>query len=224
MFENREKAGEALTEKLKACSGPDTIIYALPRGGVPVAAPVAIGLEAPLSLLFVKKICAPGHAELAIGATVDGVEPIRILHDEVIAALHVSDLYVSAESETALNEIERQRARYSGLYARVTPKGKTVIIVDDGLATGATMEVAIEALKQQGARKIIVAVPVASSETISRFETLADEVVCVSVPSQFWSVGEHYSHFPQLSDADVMEILNELSSDGDGPSLVRRRA
>ena len=224
MFENREKAGEALIEKLKACSGPDTIIYALPRGGVPVAAPIAKGLEAPLSLLFVKKICAPGHAELAIGAIVDGVEPIRILHDEVIAALHVSDLYVSAESETALNEIERQRGLYSGLYARVTPKDKTVIIVDDGLATGASMEVAIEALKKQSARKIIVAVPVASSETISRFETLADDVVCISVPSQFWSVGEHYSDFPQLSDADVMEVLNELSSDSDGPSLVRRRA
>ena len=224
MFENRTKAGAVLATKLQPFAKSNPIVYALPRGGVPVAAPIARALNAPLSLLFVKKIGAPGHAELAVGAIVDGEEPTQILHKEVLRALQVSELYVSAESKAALNEIERRRGLYSGLYARVSPKKRVVIIVDDGLATGASMEVAIKALRQQGAKQIIVAVPVAPSDTINKLRELADDVICLDIPTSFWSVGEHYQEFPQLTDADVMEVLNQHSGNGGEPSLVRKRA
>lgn len=224
VFDNRTTAGETLVSKLQPYLRSNAIIYALPRGGVPVAAPVAKCLEAPLSLLFVKKIGAPGHEELAIGAIVDGEEPTQILRNEIIHSLHISELYVSAESEAALNEIERRRALYSGLFARTNPKDRTVIIVDDGVATGASMEVAIEALRKQGAKQVIVAVPVAPAETISKLRGLADDVICVDTPESFWSVGEHYQDFPQLTDADVMETLNQHSGNDGGPSLVRKRA
>ena len=224
MFENRTTAGEALVLKLRPFAGSNTIVYALPRGGVPVAAPVAKALKAPLSLLFVKKIGAPGHAELAIGAVVDGEEPTQILHKEVLGALHVSELYISAESEAALTETERRRCLYSGLYARLSPKNKVAIVIDDGLATGASMKAAIKALRQQGAKQIIVAVPVAPSDTINKLRELADDVICLDAPASFWSVGEHYREFPQLTDADVMELLNQHRGNDGEPSLVRKRA
>ena len=222
MFENRKSAGEALSEKLKAYTGANTIVYALPRGGVPVAAPVAEKLKAPLDLLFVKKIGAPGNPELAIGAIVDGEKPTRILHHDIVQSLHVSELYISTECEAALAEIERRRALYTGLYAGAAPKGKSAIIVDDGLATGASMEAAVSAIRKQGAAQVIVAVPVAPKDTIEKLQTLADDVICVDTPASFISVGRFYREFPQLSDADVMKILNQLS--GDQRSLVRKRA
>lgn len=224
MFENRDTAGEALASKLLGLASEDPIVFALPRGGVPVAVRVAKALKAPLSLLFVRKIGAPGHAELAIGAVVDGDEPTRVLQDEIISSLHVSDLYISSACETALAEIAHRRALYHGLYDGVSPKGRTVLIVDDGLATGASMEVAIKALRHQKANKIVVAVPLAPKETIERFKTIADDVICLEMPMPFGSVGQHYTSFPQLSDADVMEILSNHLSNGGGESLVRKRA
>lgn len=223
MFENRIKAGEALVPKLQLFASSNAVVYALPRGGVPVAAPVAKGIKAPLSLLFVKKIGAPGHRELAIGAIVDGEEPTQILHNDVVNSLQVSERYISVESEAALNEIELRRALYSGLYARVTPKDKVAIVVDDGLATGASMQAAIKALRQQGAKRVIVAIPVAPSDTIKKLKALADDVICLDAPASFWSVGEHYREFPQLTDADVMEILNQHLGNGEEPSLIRKR-
>lgn len=223
MFENRTTAGEALVSKLQPFASSNTIIYALPRGGVPVAAPVSKALRAPLSLLFVKKIGAPGHPELAIGAIVDGEEPTQILHKDIVGSLHVSERYISAESEAALTEIERRHGLYSGLYARLSSKNKVAIVIDDGLATGASMEAAIKALRQQDAQQVIVAVPVAPSDTIAKLRELADDVICLKTPSPFWSVGEHYQEFPQLADADVMEILNRRLGNGEEPSLVRKR-
>ncbi|MBT8472744.1 MAG: phosphoribosyltransferase [Marinicaulis sp.] len=222
MFANRKAAGEALAKKLEAHEGADTVIFALPRGGVPVAAPVAKRLKAPLSLLFVKKIGAPGQPELAIGAIVDGEEPTQILHNDIIRSLHVSELYLSTESDLALAEIERRRALYAGLYARVSPKGKTAVIIDDGLATGASMEAAISAVRQQGATRIIGAIPIAPTDIIEKLKSDVDELICLDAQESFHSVSQAYHEFMQLSDADVMEVLNEFS--GDERSLVQKRA
>jgi putative phosphoribosyl transferase len=227
-FQNREEAGRMLANRLERFAGPDTVVYALPRGGVPVAAPIAKALGAPLSLLFVQKIGAPAHLEVAIGAIVDGDNPTQVRQHEVIDALNVSELYISAKSEAAVSEIERRKALYCGLYSRIPLKGKTAIIVDDGLATGASMEAAIKAAQKCEAKRVIAAVPVGPRDTVSRLGELADEIICMDTPSPYWSVSKSYDEFPQLDDADVMEILNEASPDGgeDGerPCLVRRRA
>ncbi len=227
-FQNREQAGRMLAKKLARFAGPNTVVYALPRGGVPVAAPIAAALGAPLSLLFVQKIGAPAHSELAIGAIVDGEDPTLIRQDDVINALNVSELYIAAESEAALPEIERRKALYRGLYPRTPPNKKTAIIVDDGLATGASMEAAIKAAKRSGAKRVIAAIPVGPRETVSRLGKLVDEIICMNTPSSFWSVSKSYDDFPQLEDADVMAVLNEASPEngenGKRPCLVRRRA
>ncbi len=228
MYANRDNAGQMLAKRLKRFAGPDTIVYALPRGGVPVAAPVAKALGAPLSLLFVQKISAPSHAEVAIGAIVDGEAPTQVRQDDVITALCVSELYIATESEAAAAEIERRKALYYGLYPRIPLTGKTAIIVDDGLATGASMEAAIKAAKKSGAKKVVAAIPVGPRETILRIGALADDLVCLDTPSPFWSVSKSYDEFPQLEDADVMAILNEnLPNDDDNgkrESLLRKRA
>lgn len=221
MFENRQKAGETLAKKLSTYAGANTIVYGLPRGGVPVAASVAKKLQSPLSLVFVKKIGAPNHSELAIGAVADGDDPTQVLNHDIVRSLHVSDLYIAAESEAALIEIERRRALYAGLFACVSSKDKTAIVTDDGLATGTTMEAAIKILRQQGANRIIVAIPVAPNETIESLESIADEIVCLEPQSSFRSVSGLYHEFPQLSDADVMEVLNQFL--GDERSLVKKR-
>ena len=207
MFENRDCAGEALAKALSSFKGKKPVVYALPRGGLPVASPVAKALDAPLDLIFVRKIGAPGHAELAIGAVVDGAEPTLVIHDAAIRELGVNQGYIDAQRENAIAEIERRRKLYLQDRKPVSMRDRTVIIVDDGLATGSTMEAAIEAARKAEPREIVAAVPTAPRDTIARLERIADRVVCLESPDPFWSVDGQYRHFPQLSDAEVVRLL-----------------
>lgn len=212
VFKDRRQGGIALAEKLLAFADSKPIVYALPRGGLPVAEEVARRLRAPLDLIFVRKLGAPGQQELAIGAVVDGAAPTLILHDNVIAELGVPAGYIENAKHAALEEIERRRKLYLKDAPPVSPKGRTVIIVDDGLATGATMEAAAAAMRKAGAETIVAAVPVASREAAEALTRLADRVVCVQTPFPFSSVGAWYEAFAQLTDEDVVEILARRQS------------
>ncbi|MEX0644295.1 MAG: phosphoribosyltransferase family protein [Parvularculaceae bacterium] len=220
MFRDREEAGEALAAALKGFERLDPVVYALPRGGVPVAAKVASKLGAPLDLILVRKLGAPSHSELAIGALVDGAAPTTILHDDVIRALRVPSDYIEAAKAAALVETERRRALFSAGRKPLSPKGRNVIIIDDGLATGATMEAAVAAVRKAGAKRVVVAVPVAPAEAAIKFHALADDFVCIETPPTFWAVGAHYRNFPQLEDKDVLDILSGFDAGVRGPPFV----
>lgn len=207
MFRDRREAGEALAERLRGLKNPDNVVYALPRGGVPVAAVVAAQLEAPLDLILVRKLSAPGHSEFAIGAVVDGAAPTLILHTEAVRDVGADDAYIERAKAESLAEIERRRAVFFGAGRPLSPKGRIAILVDDGLATGATMEAAVEAMRRAGARRVIVAAPVAPPDAASRFRALADDFICLETPSPFRSVGSQYESFPQLTDEDVVKTL-----------------
>ncbi|WP_375206668.1 phosphoribosyltransferase [Hyphococcus sp.] len=207
MFRDRREAGRQLAEKLLSFAKAEPIVYALPRGGLPVADEVAKRLDAPLDLILVRKLGAPGHEELAIGALVDGAAPTTILHQDVIAELNVPDAYIQSVETDALAEIERRRKLYMKDQPPLPAKDRTAIIVDDGLATGATMEAAVAAMCKAGAAQIIVAVPVAPRDTIEKLEKIADDVIALETPYPFWSVGSWYQSFPQLTDEDVIETL-----------------
>ena len=209
MFENRRQAGRALADALGPLIRQDLVIFALPRGGLPVAAEIAQQIRAPLDLILVQKLGAPQQRELAIGAVVDGGSPALILHDDIIKRLRISESFIADAKHEALMEIERRRKIYLKQRPPVSPKDRIIIIVDDGLATGATMEAAIKATRQSGAKKVIVAVPVAPRDTLDRLETLADQIVCLETPLPFWSVGSYYNSFPQVSDEEVIECLCE---------------
>lgn len=210
MFENRTQAGEILGSALGGFAKLDPVVYALVRGGVPVAAAVAERLGAPLDLILVRKLGAPFQPELAIGAVVDGGAPATVLHKDHIAELGVGEDYLKKAEADALEEIERRRAVFFKRHKPLPPAGRTVIIVDDGLATGATMEAAVKAMRGAGAERVIVAVPVAPADTAKKFRRIADDFVCVETPSPFWAVGNHYRTFPQLADSDVVEILADF--------------
>lgn len=207
MFDNREQAGEALASAVEKLEIEDCVVYGLPRGGLPVAAAIAKRLGAPLDLILVRKLGAPWQEELAIGAVADGETPSTILNEDLIRELNVSEDHIRKSVNEALAEIERRRAIFFKNHKPVPAKDRTVIIVDDGLATGATMEAAVKAMRTAGAKRVIVAVPVAPGETTEKFRRLADDFVCLETPAPFWAVGNHYREFPQLADADVVRIL-----------------
>lgn len=207
-FLDRNEAGALLANALRPYADQNPVIYALPRGGLPVAAAVAKEFNAPLDLILVRKIGAPGHVEMAIGAVVDGSSPTTILHKDIIRELRVSNDYINNAKENALQEIERRRKIYLKDRPFVSPEGRTAIIVDDGLATGATMEAAAEAIRKLKPSRLIIATPVGPIETLDYLRKKADEVVCIETPSPFWAVGRHYQSFPQLNDSDVIEILD----------------
>lgn len=219
MFRNRAEAAEQLARALVPYAGSDPVIYALPRGGVPMGAIIATRLKAPLDLIMVRKLGAPGQPELAIGAVVDGPAHRCVLDHHLIALLRVPDAYIDHATGDALREIERRRAVFMRGRPLVSPTDRTAIIVDDGLATGATMEAAVEAMRQAGAARIVVAVPVAPRDTVERFRNFTD-IVCLETPDPFRSVGSHYWSFPQLTDTDVLAVLNQFdqSADSEAPS------
>ena len=206
MFRDRGDAGERLAEALAARSYDRAVVLALPRGGVPVAAPVAARLKAPLDLIMVRKIGVPGHEELAAGAVAEGQEP------DFNAGLLTSIGRRPADFDDAVRakraEIAARRARYTGDRAPVPLRGATAIIVDDGIATGATMRAALRAARAAGAAYIVLAVPVAPEDALDAFEPLADEIVCLETPRDFYAVGAHYRDFTQVTDTEVTEILD----------------
>jgi putative phosphoribosyl transferase len=206
-FHDRRDAGQRLAAELKARAPENPVVLALPRGGVPVGFEVAKALGAPLDVLLVGKIGAPGYEEFGIGAVVDGAQPQLLLNAEAIAALRVSPTYVEQECDRQLDEIERRRRLYCGEHRAVNVQDRTAIIVDDGIATGATVLVALRALATAEPRQTIVAIPVAPPEAVAKLSNEADEIVCLSVPSGFQAVDMHYQDFTQTSDDEVIELL-----------------
>lgn len=207
MFHDRRDAGERLATRLTGYRDVRPQVLALPRGGVPVAVPVARALAAPLDLLLVRKIGVPWHPELAMGAVVDGARPQVVWNPTVMTQAALT----SAEREPLvareLAELERRRQVYRGARTPPAIGGRTVIVVDDGIATGTTMRAALEALRRQMPAALVLAVPVAAAEALALLRPLVDDVVCLETPRDFLGVSQVYDSFPQLTDAEVTALL-----------------
>lgn len=188
----------------------DTIVLALPRGGVPIGYEVARVLNAPLDVFVVRKLGMPGHEELAMGAIASG--GVRVLNEEVFAQLPISMHVVDAVAQREMRELERRERSYRGSKPPLDVRDKTVIVVDDGLATGSTMRAAVRALRQMGPRAIVVAVPVAARQTCDEFRSEVDDIVCLRTPEPFRAVGLWYLDFSQTTDEEVHELLDRASS------------
>lgn len=210
-FANRRDAGRQLATALLPLQLDDPLVLALPRGGVPVAVEVARALGAPLDLLLVRKLGAPGHSEYGIGALVDGENPQLVLNEDAMRIVAPSPEYVEAERQRQLVELERRRTRYFGDRQPLPIKGRTVILVDDGIATGGTVRVALRALRSSGASAVVLAVPVAPADTLEALRAEADRTVCLETPQPFLAVGNHYADFAQTSDDEVIALLREAA-------------
>lgn len=206
LFDDRRDAGRRLAAAARGYAVEDPIVLALPRGGVPVAYEVAKALEAPMDLLFVRKIGAPGHPEYGIGAVVDGDNPQVVLND-IADQLGIPAAYVEQQKRRELEEIERRRRAYLGDREPLAVKGRTVMVVDDGIATGGTVRASLRAMRHAEARRLILAVPVAAGDTIASLRSEADEILCLETPDPFYAVGMHYRDFEQTSDEEVVRLL-----------------
>jgi putative phosphoribosyl transferase len=209
MFRDRTDAGKKLASRLTALGLADPVVLALPRGGVPVAAEIARALRAPLDLIIVRKLGAPGEPELAVGALVDGDPPDVVFNADVVQACGLGEAELSRLVARERVEMERRRQ----VYGQVRPcpvAGKTAIVVDDGVATGATVRAAIRALKRRLPREIVVAVPVAPPDTAAELAAEANRLVCLDRPARFLALGFHYRDFPQLTDEEVINILGQF--------------
>ena len=206
-FADRDVAGRLLARRLADYRGrDDVVVLGLPRGGVPVAAEVGLELEAPLDVCVVRKLGVPGFPELAMGAIAPG--GVRVLNDDIVADLGVSDSQIEQVTAAERGELERRQRAYRGEANPPEMRGRTVILVDDGLATGATMRAAVAAARRAGAARVVVAVPVAAAASAKRLEREADDVVCVMVPHSFASVGQWYDEFTEVSDREVCDLLH----------------
>ena len=211
-FPDRAEAGRQLAEKLEKYAGLDDVIeLGLPRGGVPVAYEVAKRLRAPLDVFIVRKLGVPGFEELAAGAIASG--GVRVLNEDVMRAIPYAD--VAIQAVTAKETVELQRREQIYREGRPAPdlRGNVVMLVDDGLATGATMRAAVKALRQSGAAKIVVAVPVGPPDTCREIAQEADETICLSTPEFFQAVGQYYEDFSQTSDDDVRKLLTRAEQE-----------
>lgn len=211
-FRDRAEAGVRLAERLASFREDEPVILALPRGGVPVALEVARGLAAPLDLVFVRKIGAPFQPELAIAAIAvlyRDDPPVRVRNDELIRLLKISEKDISTAEADQLAEIARRRQQYVGDRGQIDLDGETVIIVDDGIATGATAVAAVRAVRSAGATRVIVAAPVAAPEAVERLKAETKDVICLHIPMQLGAIGAYYDDFHQLSDAEVIDLLDE---------------
>lgn len=207
-FHDRREAGRRLAERLEERRFDHPVVLALPRGGVPVAYEVATRLAAPLDLVLVRKIGAPFNPEFGIGAVVDGAAPVTLMDRELVRRLGVDEAYVAGAVRAELAEIERRRALYLKGRRPAEVRGRTAIVVDDGIATGSTMRVALRALRAQGPARLVMAVPVAPPDTLAELAAECDETVCLLVPEAFGAVGAFYRDFRQLDDAEVVALLD----------------
>jgi len=221
LFANRADAGRALAARLAAMGLGDPVVYALPRGGVPLAVEIGRVLEAPVELVLVRKIGAPGSPELALAAVVDGEDAQTVVNDAVAELTGADAAYLEKARRQELAEIERRRTLYFAGRKRISPAGRTAIVVDDGLATGATAKAALHALKRQGAARVILAVPVAPKDTLEAMRGEADDIVCLNPVEQFWGVGAFYDDFHQLTDEETLGLLRQAWS-GPGGAVARQ--
>ena len=206
VFRDRTEAGRVLAERLaEYADRPDVIVLALPRGGVPVGYEVAQALHAPLDVFIVRKLGVPGHEELAMGAVATG--GVRVLNEQVVRALGIPDHVIDSVARWELEELARRERVYRGDRPPPDVQGRTVILVDDGLATGSTMLAAVRALRQQRPARIVVAVPIASRDTCELLRDEVDDVICAATPEPFYAVGLWYENFEQTTDEEVRELL-----------------
>jgi len=205
-YRDRSEAGRILAGKLAGFANtPDLLVLALPRGGVPVAFEVARALKAPLDVFLVRKLGVPGHEELAMGAIASG--GVRLLNQEVVNHLRISADVIERVTATERDELRRRDRAYHGNRPAINVRGRTVILIDDGLATGSTMRSAIVALRKQEPRRIVVAVPIASPATCEEFQSEVDDVICARTPDPFYAVGLWYEDFSQTTDEEVRDLL-----------------
>jgi putative phosphoribosyl transferase len=205
-FRDRTEAGRRLAERLTAYADrPDVLVLALPRGGVPVAYEVARALRAPLDVFLVRKLGVPGYEELAMGAVATG--GVRVLNDQIVAGLRIPDHVIEAVAVAEQQELARRERLYRGDRPPPDVRHRTVILVDDGLATGATMQAAIKALRALPPARIVVAVPTGSPETCEQLKAQADDVICAITPEPFHAVGLWYEDFTQTTDEEVRDLL-----------------
>jgi putative phosphoribosyl transferase len=214
-FSDRRDAGRQLAEQLRRYAGESAVVLALPRGGVPVGYEIARALHAPLDVMVVRKLGAPGQAELGIGAVVDGDHPQVVLNDEVLRAVEIPPGYLDEEVARQLTEIRRRQERYRRGRPRAPIAGRTVIVVDDGIATGGSVRVALRGVRCAGPRRLVLAVPVAPPETLAALRPEADDLVCLLTPEVFGAVGRFYEDFEQTSDEEVVDLLDAAAEASD---------
>lgn len=210
LFADRKDAGRKLAAALSNFKGQDCLVLALPRGGVPVAAEVALALHAPLDILLVRKIGAPYQPELAIGAVVDGGAPVIVRNPEVIRLSGTTEHQFETICSQQLKEIERRRKLYLQGFQPLSPKDRIAIVIDDGIATGATMRAALQATRMRHPKRLVLATPVAAPDTIEALRGEVDEIVCLESPEDFGAVGRFYSDFEQTTDDEVVSTLARL--------------
>jgi putative phosphoribosyl transferase len=209
VYLNRETAGRMLARQLMSYAHTNAVVLGIPRGGVPVAKEVADALGAPLDVIVVRKLGAPGQPELGIGAVVDGDHPRAIFNQDIIEHLGVSDEYMDAEIARQLKEVNRRESAYRGGSAKILLTGKTVIVVDDGIATGSSVRAALRGVRRQKPKRLILATPVASPESVEALRSDADEIICLETPEDFFAVGQFYRDFHQTTDDQVKAILRK---------------
>jgi putative phosphoribosyl transferase len=209
LFEDRRAAGRLLAAALARYRDSDPVVLALPRGGVPVGFEVAKALGAPLDVLIVRKIGAPGHPELGIGAIIDGSEPYLVLNEEVIRQVRPQAAYIEEEKRRQLAEIERRRRHYLGDRPAIPVACRTAIVVDDGIATGGTVRAALRGIRGGNPARRVLAVPVAPADSLAELAGDCDEIVCLATPEPFYAVGAHYRDFTQTGDDEVIRLLAE---------------
>jgi putative phosphoribosyl transferase len=210
LFKDRRGAGRKLAQKLKDYAGrKDRIVLALPRGGVPVAYEVAKALNVPMDIFIVRKLGWPGHEEMAIGAIASG--GIRVLNQDIVQYLNIPEALIDAVAQRELRELERREHAYRGDRPPLDVKNRTVIIIDDGLATGASMRAAVAGVRAHQPARIVIAVPTAAPETCESLKHEVDEVICATTPEPFYGVGRWYEDFSQTTDEEVRTLLQEAN-------------
>jgi putative phosphoribosyl transferase len=211
-FVDRRSAGVELAQEFMTRNYSDPVVLALPRGGVPVALEVARALKAPLDLVMVRKIGVPHQPEVAAGAVVNGAQPELVINDRIAAYAGLSESDLNRLAVVQLQEIKRRRAIYLKDREPVSVKGRTAIIVDDGIATGATIRAALKAVRRQKPLRLVLAVPVAAADTLSTLRDDVDDIICLSIPDDFYAIGPHYLDFNQVGDDEVVRLLAEAAN------------
>lgn len=213
-FSDRQDAGRQLATALAHYRDEDVVIFALPRGGVPVAVPIAHALHAPLTLALVRKIGVPGQSEVAMGAIADVGAPVLVRNEDVIAAAGVSERVFERMREQEAIELARRRKTYLAGRADIATKGKTAIVVDDGVATGATTRAALRAVRAREPKRLVLATPVGPNDTLAALQAEADEIICLYPREDFAAIGVFYDDFSQVSDEEVIGLLDAVHASG----------